>query len=287
MKVIKKGFNYSQDGPGNRLVFHLQGCNMRCRWCANPESMPIEGVLMVDKNKLLNEVCSQGAVKAGLLNRNICEACDSKVCLHEKRNEGIWQSYFEQGTEEILKEALECRAIMFDDGGVTFSGGEPTLQFDELKDILRMLKEHQIHTAVESNGTSARLPELFEYIDLLIMDFKQIDDEVHKRMTGVSNKRIKQNISSALTQHPNVLIRTPLIHGFNDDEQYVDAFIEFYTQHDCTNASFEFLKYHEYGKEKWEQCGFQYNMVDGYVTDEIRDKFEMGFKRNNLNVIRT
>ncbi len=104
LKIIKKGFNYSQDGPGNRLVYHLQGCNMRCRWCANPESIARDGVLMIEKEKLLEAVCPYGAIGEGKLNREICEACHNRPCLHENKNEGIRLSCFEMSEDEIIEE---------------------------------------------------------------------------------------------------------------------------------------------------------------------------------------
>lgn len=287
MKLIKKGFNYAQDGPGNRLVFHMQGCNMRCPWCANPEGIPLGGVLMTEQEKLLDSVCPNGAIQDGILDRERCRECKTRVCLNERRNEGIRMSCFEETVDEIAAEAKACSRIFFDGGGVTFSGGEPTLQFEELKEALQRLKAEGIHTAIENNGTHIRLEELFPYIDLLIMDFKQIDDGIHRKVTGVSNETIKKNVEKALEKHGNVLIRTPLIHGFNDDEKYIEDFLEFYRGYDCSHASFEFLKYHEFGKEKWEKCGLSYQVEDGFVTDEIREKYETRFREQGLCVVRT
>ena len=117
MKIFHKGFNYSQDGPGNRLVYHLSGCNMRCWWCANPEGMtPSEN----DK------------------------------------------SYT---AADIVKEAESCRMMFFDGGGVTFTGGEATLDAEELTEALKGLKEKGIHTALETNGTSPKLLDILEYTD--------------------------------------------------------------------------------------------------------------------------
>lgn len=287
MKLIKKGFNYSQDGPGNRLVYHLQGCNMKCPWCANPESIPPEGVLMTDKQNLLDEVCPYGAIKEQELDRERCRSCTERVCLKTRRNKGIFMSYFEADSAEILAEVLKAKGIFFDGGGVTFSGGEPTLQFAELKDILVKLHEHNIHTVIETNGTHPRLEELFPYIDLLIMDLKQIDEEKHRETVGVSNQQVKRNIEKAMNNHPNVLFRTPLIHGFNDQETHIHELINFYRRFNHTTTRFEFLKYHEFGKAKWEQCGFTYQMKDGFVTDQIQQQYETEFERNGFHVVRT
>lgn len=287
LKIVNKGFNYSQDGPGNRLVFHLQGCNMRCMWCANPESMDSAGYFMIDKEKLLESVCPYGAISHHHLNREKCRNCETYSCIKENKNEGIRLSYFEMNIEEIMKEVKECRFLFFDHGGVTFSGGEPTLQFDVLKDLLQELKKEGIHTLIETNATHARLEELFPYIDMLVMDFKHINSALHKKFTGTLNEQIKINIGKAMNNHPRVLIRTPLINGVNADEKWIEEFISFYKQFNSENTQFEFLKFHEYGKEKWKQCGLEYQMKDGYITDGIREIFEKEYRANGLKIVRT
>lgn len=287
LKIIKKGFNYSQDGPGNRLVFHLQGCNMKCRWCANPESISGDGVLMIEKEKLLESVCPYGSIRDGGLNREICSNCKIQPCLHENKNEGIWLSCFEMNEDEIIDEVKDCSSLFFDNGGVTFSGGEPTYQYKALKQILKRLKENDIHTVIETNGTHKRLEDLFPYIDMLIMDFKHIDSNLHRKYTGIPNDQIMINIEKAMTKHPNVLIRTPLVNGFNADEEYIEKFISFYKQFDCAHTQFEILKFHEYGKEKWEQCGLTYEMEDGYIREGLEKEFEEAYRANGLNILRT
>lgn len=131
IRIFNKGFNFSQDGPGNRLVYHLQGCNLYCPWCSNPEGMDISG----------------------------------------------GESY---KVEELISEALSCKPMLFSGGGVTLTGGEPTLQFDAVSELLRGLTDNGINTALESNGTHRRLPDLFKFVDHLILDFKHPDDACHK-----------------------------------------------------------------------------------------------------------
>lgn len=253
LKVFQKGFNYSQDGPGNRLVYHLQGCNMRCPWCANPESIPIDGVVGNPKDK------------------------DKESSL----------SYFELDLKEIIEEVEDSRVLFFDQGGVTFTGGEPTIQFKELLILLQELYERKIHTTIETNATHGRLEELFPYLSMLIIDFKHIDDRIHQSVIKSSNEQVKKNIIKAAQHHKKLLIRTPLINNFNADKKYIEPFISFYKQFDCSNIKFEFLKYHEYGKVKWEQCGLEYEIKDGFVTDQLREAFENEYRNAGLQVIRT
>ena len=250
LRIIKKGFNYSQDGRGNRLVYHLQGCNMRCPWCSNPEGMNPAGTT----------ITAQGKTRC---------------------------SYSETDCPALAEEADSSRILFFDGGGVTFSGGEPTLQFEALREALTLLKERGISTAMESNATHPRLPELFPLIDELILDFKHYDEQRHLEFTGISNRTVRENLACALRSHPDLLIRTILVHGFNDTEADARNFLAFYRGLPTDRARFEFLPYHEIGKVKWEQCGLDYRIRDGFVSDEIRDFYEAEYRRAGLRVVRT
>lgn len=233
MKIFSKGFNFSQDGPGNRLVYHLQGCNMRCIWCSNPEGMNVSGGR-------------------------------------------------EYTVEEILDECIRSKMMFFGGGGVTFTGGEATLQHDELYKLLRLLKKEGIHTAIETNGTDKNLSELLEYIDYLIMDFKHHDSDILKKYTGVGNEVVcrnyENNCAAARQQH----IRIPLVNGVNTDNP--EKFAEYFSSFDTSNTVFEFLRYHEYGKEKWTE---EYKVWDGFVSDGVLKNFEEIFKNKGLKLIKT
>lgn len=233
MRIFYKGFNFSEDGPGNRLVYHLSGCNMRCIWCSNPDGL--------------------------------------------EKNVGK-----EYSIEEILEEILSCRPMFFSGGGVTFTGGEATLQHDELLILLKKLKKEHIHTCIETNGTSKKLAELLNYIDYLIMDFKHYDSKILKKYTKVGNETIKENFEenckNGIFQH----IRIPLINGINT--QSPSEFAEYFSRFDTSNTVFEFLPYHEYGKEKWKT---KYKVKDGFINKEILNKFVNTFKKYGLNIINT
>ena len=90
MKIFQKGFNYSQDGDGNRLVYHLQGCNMKCPWCANPEGMKVEGVIVSDEEWLLESICPHHAINGKTVDRTICQSCSRKECVTEHNTKCIF-----------------------------------------------------------------------------------------------------------------------------------------------------------------------------------------------------
>jgi len=234
MKIFQKGFNFSQDGPGNRLVYHVAGCNMRCWWCANPEGLTAK------------------------------------------------EAHQDYTPEQIVTEALSCRMMFFDGGGVTFTGGEATLYADDLIAALKGLQDNGIHTAIETNGTSERLQEILAYTDYLMMDFKHYDDAILMKYTGIDGKMLRKNYETICKSGRQCHIRIPLIHEFNGN--YPDGFAEYLSSQDTSNVVFEFLRYHEYGKEKWQE---EYKITDGFVTNETVQAFQDAFKAHGLKYITT
>lgn len=268
MKIFQKGFNYSQDGDGNRLVYHLQGCNMKCPWCANPEGMKKEGVIIADEEWLLESICPHHAISGKKIDRKICEKCSEKECITKHNTKGMYLSYEEQTVKEILEEAKNNAMMFYDGGGVTFTGGEATMQFEELKEALAGLKAVEIHTALETNGAHPKLEELFPYIDQLIMDCKVCDSDKHKQYTGLSCDIVFANIRKAAKSHPHLHIRVPLIGGVNDSATDQEDFLSFFQDIKGENVTFEVLAYHEFGKKKWQECGWEYTMTEKAKVDE-------------------
>lgn len=235
---FQKGFNYSQDGPGNRLVYHLYGCDMRCPWCANSE----------------------------------CFAADT--------------ARTEVSCEELVNEAVRSRAMFFDDGGVTFTGGEATLRFDALKETLTGLKRVGIHTALESNANHPRLPELFPLIDHLMLDLKHPDGAEQMRICGADNRTALQNIRAASGRQ--LALRIPLINGYNTSDACVEGFLQILqglSRH--PQFTVELLPYHEYGRIKWEKHGMEYLVRDGYVSVERLGEIREQFYKAGIPLIKT
>ena len=225
--LFGKGFNYSQDGPGNRLVYHLAGCNMHCPWCSNPEGMTRE--------------------KAG-------------------------RALSVVPTDVMKKEILAARALFYDGGGVTFTGGEATLQYDALRDLLIFCRENGIDTALETNATHCKLPALFPLLSHLMMDCKHWDKNVLREVTGADTQAIFANLEAVAAAGLPALIRIPLIHSFNDREEDPAGFAALFSAlrakvpAGVEGFSAELLPYHEYGRGKWDKLGLPYAVRDGYVT---------------------
>ena len=237
---FQKGFNYSQDGPGNRLVYHLCACNLRCPWCSNPEGM--------------------------------------------KRYE---QNAKHMSVEDAAKAVISARPMYFEGGGLTLTGGEATVQFDAVKELLSRVREAGVNTCIETNASHPSLQELFPLLDTLIADFKHPSDELHKKWTGIGNDQIKRNLRSASEYGMPLQIRVPLIHGVNDDDAAMEGFREFFSSINRPSMTVEFLRYHEYGKEKWEKLGLLYQMENAFVSEERAQAFEKACREAGVSVVRT
>lgn len=245
LKLFAKGFNYSQDGPGNRLVYHLCGCNMHCPWCANPEGMEYH---------------------------------------REDKTTRIISS------EEILEEILSCEPMFYDDGGVTFTGGEATLRMDALLELMPVLQEKNIGVVVETNATHPELAELFPYLQLLIADLKHPDSSRLADVTGITGENVYRNLRKASEAGVPMLIRIPVIHGFNDSTEVIAAFAAFLKElniHRKGTLRVELLPYHEYGRDKWNKLGLPYTVTDGFVSAERIRFFEESLRENGISVIHT
>jgi pyruvate formate lyase activating enzyme len=108
-------------------------------------------------------------------------------------------------------------------GGVTFSGGEPLLQRDFLFALLRACVEEEIHTAVDTCGFAPweTLDDIREHVDLFLYDLKLMDDAKHRKLTGVSNELILDNLQMLSTRGHNIALRVPIIPGINDDDENI------------------------------------------------------------------
>lgn len=288
IKIFQKGFNYSQDGRGNRMVLHLQGCNMSCPWCSNPEGMSLEGTILTQKEWLEESCCPHGAVKEGLLDRRMCQTCVTRECIHQRRQKGISLSCKEYEVEEIVKECKSARLMFFENGGVTLTGGEISMQFEAVRELLQRLGEEGIHRAIECNGSHPKTEELIPLVDQWIMDVKHYDDKKHREWIGVSNQWTIKNLEKVTRVHPDVLIRVPLIPGFNDSREDAKGFAELFTEKLHGEQTYvEFLIYHEFGKGKWEQCGMEYRMQAARIEEGTREYFEQKMREYGITCTRT
>ena len=241
------------DGPGLRTTIYFKGCPLDCWWCHNPETISNKPETMYYASTKSSEVVGR-----------------------------------EVDVAEVMKE-IEADKIFYDDsgGGVTFSGGEPLQQFDFVKIMASQCKEASIHTALDTSlfAENGRIKSMMEVIDLFLIDVKLINQEKHKKYTGVNNSLILDNVRFLTENRVPVILRTPLIHGINDSEKDLSDFKDFLTSITPYNGlKLEVLPYHKFGEGKYEALGRPYRVKSGEVPQKTVDLFLNTFKSTGHNV---
>lgn len=231
------------DGPGIRTIVFLKGCPLACVWCSNPESQAFALQLSFDTTKCIRcgaciDACPEGAVywdsadaPEGLerpltphLDRARCTACGScaEVCYAGAlRIEGQHIS-----AAEVVEEVLKDRAF-FDrsGGGITLSGGEPLAQPAFAAEILRLAREAGLHTAMETAGCVPweNVAQSLPYCDLFLFDIKHAEAARHRALVGSDNQSILANLQQLCARGARVIVRVPVIAGFNDTVTDLEA----------------------------------------------------------------
>jgi pyruvate formate lyase activating enzyme len=225
------------DGPGIRTTVFLKGCNLRCFWCHNPETLSRDPELQLFPDRCIGcgecfERCPQGAhVMAGegrVFVRELCQACGT--CVETCYAQSLLLVGERKTVDEVVDEVLRDRHFYeTSGGGVTLSGGEPLLQLDFSYAILERCREEGLHTAIETaaNFSWERVAAILPVTDLVMMDVKLMDAERHKAATGVSNVRILENATRLGREAPALIVRTPIVPGVNDNPEDVAAIAEF------------------------------------------------------------
>jgi pyruvate formate lyase activating enzyme len=273
------------DGPGIRTTVFFGGCNMRCKWCHNPESWEKKSVLMFFMNRCVCcgkciTTCKAGAISikdGGLaLDRARCTACGEciKACLYGARR--LCGKYME--AEEVITEIKKDKEFYdASGGGVTFSGGECLLQSKALKVLLKRCAGEGIHTALDTAGNvpQSLLEELIPLTDLFLYDIKCIDEEKHRAFTGASNKQILDNIKYLLNNAGGkVWIRIPVIPGFNAEKEDMEKIQDILFP---MPARIELLPYHRLGENKFDALGIKNEFIPDIPSEETMKNFRMLF----------
>lgn len=166
--------------------------------------------------------------------------------------------------EDLMKEVVTYRHFMnASGGGVTASGGEAILQAEFVRDWFRACKEEGIHTCLDTNGFVRRydpvIDELLDVTDLVMLDLKQLDDDIHKNLVGVSNHRTLEFARHLAKRNQKTWIRYVVVPGYSADDRSAHLLGEF-TQNMTNIEKIELLPYHELGKHKWTVLGEEYKL---------------------------
>lgn len=201
------------DGPGLRLVVFLQGCNFRCLYCANPDTIDAQG-----KSK-------------------------------------------ETPADEIVRMAVSQKAFFGKKGGVTFSGGEPTLQSRALIPLFRQLKEQGIHICVDTNGSicNSDTKELLKLTNLVLLDIKEFNNSRHRLLTERGNEQTIRTAEWLEEIGKPFWLRYVLVPEYSNFEEDIRALGEHFKGFQMIQRV-EILPYHTLGVHKYEAMGQEYQL---------------------------
>ena len=252
----------THDGAGIRTVVFLKGCPLRCEWCSNPESQSFEKSIFFNPMSCIGcgkcmhickfhiQVGRQGqdpdCTHCGLCAR-VCPA-KALECLGEEKT-----------ITEVLKE-VEKDASFYrqSGGGVTVSGGEPLMHPEYVIKLAKEIKKSGYNLALETTGFAKweTAKAVFDNFDLLLYDIKHMDDEIHKKYTGVSNKLILENARKAAREGYNIIFRVPLMGGINATDDNITKLGDFAAE--LGIKEIHFLPYHTFGEYKYKYLRRKY-----------------------------
>jgi len=248
------------DGAGIRTTVFLKGCNMRCSWCHNPETISAHSQLMFYENKCIGcgkcfQVCPQGAHKVvdgkHVIDRDLCVNCGK--CADSCYAEALVMCGKLMSTDDVMKQVRQDKAYYdASHGGVTISGGEVLCNSAFAEELADKCHEEGIEVAIETNLSIPfeKVKSLFEKVDFIMCDLKIFEDELHKKYTGISNKVVLENLKKIDMLDKPIIVRTPLIPGVTDTKENISAIAE-YIKSMKNLQRYELLNFNPLGEGKY------------------------------------
>lgn len=269
------------DGPGIRTELFFTGCTMGCLWCSNPETIAFKPQIGVYPHKCLSlEKCGhclkacpekggplqfdENGVLKGIRMTDTCYNCFKCTDICPPRALKRWGELMT--VPEMMKAILEDKSFyQRTGGGVTLSGGEVMLQWEIALALLEECKKSGVNTCVETalNCPSEHMLAVYAFSDLVITDIKHMDSKKHRELCDAGNERILDNIKKTVALGKKLVIRTPVVPGYNGDEESIRAIGAFIRDElDNQIVQYQLLPYRRLGIEKYESLGLPYPLRD-------------------------
>ena len=278
------------DGPGIRTTVFLKGCPLTCVWCHNPESQAAAPEILFFGQRCGNcSACARACEKGchsfpqgkHVIDRSACTACGKCAAACGQNALEIKGSAMK--VDEIIAVVeKDKRYFSRSGGGMTLSGGEPLTRPDFSRDLLEAAKSRGIHTCLETCGFAApdTIAGLASLTDLFLFDYKATDPAEHKRLTGVENGLILENLLRLAGMGKEIILRCPLVAGINDDEGHLRAIAGLSRKYPGIRHV-EIMAYHDMGVSKSRYLGRSVPLENIKTADESQKQLWLG-KLNDL-----
>ena len=261
------------DGPGIRTTVFLKGCPLRCLWCSNPESQLSRPELVYFEDNCTAcgrclGVCPQDAIlqeTPGAPVTILYDRCDGcGICVDSCVYEALTLAGEQMTAGEVVE--IVARDLPFykhSEGGLTISGGEPFNQPEFASAVLHLAQEKGIRTAIQTSGQAplSSVKQLLPHLDLVIFDIKHLDNQTHKKLTGVPNAQILSNLSYINSTGTPITLQIPLIPGLNDSTENLDRLAALVGSLESVQG-LSVLAYHTLGLTKYRCTGRDYALED-------------------------
>lgn len=252
------------DGPGIRTTVFMKGCPLNCAWCHNPEGIGAEMHLSFLPDRCIGcgycfRTCAQHAHAMRddkhVLNREVCKVCGR--CTEECYSGALELVGRDATVGEILDEVIRDKPFYdTSGGGMTISGGEPTMQIKFAAALLSEARREGLRCAVETCGYCdySLLERLRPYVDLWLYDWKESNSERHKEFTGVPNERIRDNLRKLDEAGEVTRLRCPIIPGCNTRRDHLEGIAAIWKESRHMEGV-ELMPYHRLGEGKRSRLG--------------------------------